>query len=60
MVCLIRHDANHRENRLLRIYRKWCVEVKPSINCNWDKMKEVGIIDADFYLADLLSAITQL
>ena len=43
-------------NNFSHIYRKWCVEVKPSINCNWDKMKEVGIIDADFYLADLLSS----
>ncbi len=43
-------------NNFTHIYRKWCEEVKPSINCDWDKLKEAGIIDADFYLADLLSA----
>lgn len=30
--------------------------MKPTINGDWDKLKEAGIIDADFYLADLLSA----
>ncbi len=43
-------------NNFTHIYRKWCEEVKPTINGNWDKLKEAGIIDADFYLADLLSA----
>lgn len=43
-------------NNFTHIYRKWCAEVKPSINGDWDKLKEAGIIDADFYLADLLSA----
>lgn len=43
-------------NNFTHIYRKWCEEVKPTINGNWDKLKEAGIIDADFFLADLLSA----
>ena len=43
-------------NNFTHIYRKWCQEVKPSINGDWDKLKEAGIIDADFYLADLLSS----
>ncbi len=43
-------------NNFTHIYRKWCAEVKPTINGDWDKLKEAGIIDADFYLADLLSA----
>lgn len=42
-------------NNFTHIYAKWCKEVKPSISGNWDNMKSAGIIDADFYLADLLS-----
>ena len=43
-------------NNFTHIYRKWCAEVKPSINCDWNLLKQAGIIDADFYLADLLSS----
>lgn len=50
-------------NRLLQItknnfnivYFKWLQTVKPSINVDWDKLKKADILDADFYLADLLS-----
>jgi len=37
------------------IYNKWLQEVKPSIAANWDIAKKKGVIDGDFYLADLLS-----
>ena len=37
------------------IYNKWLQTVKPSIAVNWDIAKKNGIIDGDFYLADLLS-----
>jgi len=37
------------------IYNKWLQTVKPSIAVNWDIAKKSGIIDGDFYLADLLS-----
>jgi hypothetical protein len=30
--------------------------VKPTIGIDWDEAKKSGIIDGDFYLADLLSA----
>ena len=38
-----------------RIYLKWVDKVKPSIAINWDEEKKIGLLDADFYLADLLS-----
>ncbi len=43
------------KNNFLVIYNKWLVSVKPSISVNWDIAKKIGIIDGDFYLADLLS-----
>ena len=43
------------KNNFTAIYQKWLREVKPTIVVNWDKAKENGIIDADFYLADILS-----
>lgn len=43
------------KNNFTAIYQKWLKEVKPTIDVNWDKAKLNGIIDADFYLADILS-----
>ena len=43
------------KNNFVAIYQKWLLEVKPTINVDWDKAKNSGIIDADFYLADILS-----
>lgn len=43
------------KNNFVNVYYKWLENVKSSIAVDWDKAKEVGIIDADFYLADLLS-----
>ena len=37
------------------VYAKWREAVQPSIAIDWEKTKKAGIIDADFYLADLLS-----
>jgi hypothetical protein len=37
------------------VYSKWLQVVKPSIAVNWDIAKKTGIIDGDFYLADILS-----
>ena len=42
-------------NNFISIYLKWIVEVKPTIAVDWDKAKANGILDADFYLADILS-----
>ncbi|MCX6147271.1 MAG: DUF559 domain-containing protein [Candidatus Kapabacteria bacterium] len=43
------------KNNFMIVYNKWISEVKNSININWDIAKKSGIIDGDFYLADLLS-----
>ncbi len=43
------------KNNFVNVYYKWLESVKSSIAVDWDRAKEAGIIDADFYLADLLS-----
>ena len=43
------------KNNFVNIYYKWLERVKSKINADWEKIKKTGIIDADFYLADLLS-----
>ncbi len=43
------------KNNFMVIYNKWLQAVKPTISVNWDIAKKGGIIDGDFYLADLLS-----
>ena len=43
------------KNNFMVIYNKWLQSVKPTIAVNWDAAKKNGIIDGDFYLADLLS-----
>ena len=43
------------KNNFIVIYNKWLQAVKPTIAVSWDIAKKNGIIDGDFYLADLLS-----
>jgi len=43
------------KNNFMVIYNKWLQTVKPTIAVNWDIAKKTGIIDGDFYLADILS-----
>lgn len=43
------------KNNFMVIYNKWLRTVQPTIAVNWDVAKKGGIIDGDFYLADLLS-----
>lgn len=43
------------KNNFLPIYQKWRKMVMPTIGIDWEQAKQAGIIDADFYLADLLS-----
>lgn len=43
------------KNNFMVIYNKWLQAVKPTIAVNWDIAQKSGIIDGDFYLADLLS-----
>jgi len=44
------------KNNFVPTYNHWLETVKPSIAIDWDMAKKGGIIDGDFYLADLLSA----
>ena len=50
----VRHIRINKNN-FTHIYLKWLEVVKPTININWEAAKLAGIIDADFYLADILS-----
>ncbi|MCZ2132305.1 MAG: hypothetical protein LC116_03785 [Bacteroidetes bacterium] len=43
------------KNNFMIIYNKWLRSVKPTISVNWEAAKKNGIIDGDFYIADLLS-----
>ncbi|GAA8271153.1 hypothetical protein HpNP113_14740 [Helicobacter pylori] len=43
------------KNNFFTIYQKWFEAVKPTIDIDWEVAKTKGILDADFYLADLLS-----
>ncbi|MCU0448202.1 MAG: hypothetical protein MUE85_25145 [Microscillaceae bacterium] len=43
------------KNNFIIVYNKWLQTVKPTIAVNWGIAKKNGIIDGDFYLADLLS-----
>ncbi|ELM7234322.1 hypothetical protein Q2X90_000483 [Campylobacter jejuni] len=44
------------KNNFVSIYHKWNKMVKDTISIDWNLAKKSGIIDADFYLADLLSS----
>ena len=43
------------KNNFIPIYNRWVEVVKPTIAVSWEPLKNAGIIDGDFYLADLLS-----
>ncbi|GAA9023653.1 hypothetical protein HpHA121_14250 [Helicobacter pylori] len=43
------------KNNFFTIYQKWFEAVKPTIDINWEMAKTKDILDADYYLADLLS-----
>ena len=50
----VRHIRINKNN-FTHIYLKWLEAVKPTIAIDWSIAKKEGIIDADFYLADILS-----
>jgi len=50
----VRHIRINKNN-FTHIYLKWLEAVKPTIAIDWNIAKKEGIIDADFYLADILS-----
>ena len=43
------------KNNFVSIYQRWLAQVQPSIDVNWEVLKKNGLIDGDFFLADLLS-----
>lgn len=43
------------KNNFTAIYFEWYETVRPTIRVKWEKAKERLILDADFYLADVLS-----
>lgn len=43
------------KNNFMIIYNRWRDTVMPSINMDWVLAKKSGLIDGDFYLADVLS-----
>ncbi|WRB25753.1 hypothetical protein KVL43_06860 [Helicobacter pylori] len=43
------------KNNFFTIYQKWFEAVKPTIDIDWEVAKTKGILDADYYLADLFS-----
>lgn len=45
--------VNH--NNFVTIFQKWRREVMPTINVNWDNAKRNNLLDADFFLADLIA-----
>ena len=49
------HKIAIDKNNFMVVYNKWLGAVKPNIKVDWDKVKKSGLIDGDFYLADLLS-----
>ncbi|GMO61387.1 MAG: hypothetical protein Ta2A_07460 [Treponemataceae bacterium] len=46
------------KSNFMHIYNKWVKEVMPTINmgqAQWEKYKKKGLLDCDFYLADIMS-----
>lgn len=43
------------KNNFTFVFQKWCDKVKDSIDVDWAKANSVGLLSADFFLADLLS-----
>ena len=52
-------DKIHRmpisHNNFVAIYNKWRNEVMPTIYVNWEMAKKNGLLETDFYLADLIA-----
>ena len=47
------------KNNFVAVYQRWLATVQPSIGVDWALLKKQGIIDGDFFLADLLSEHNQ-
>lgn len=49
------HKIQVNKNNFTFVYNRWVKYVKPSININWSLAKDKGVLDCDFFLADLIS-----
>lgn len=47
--------AKITKNNFISIYGRWLEAVRPHISVPWDSLRKAGIIDADFFLADIMS-----
>lgn len=43
------------KTNFIAVFNKWAQLVAPTIDINWEEARKHGILQADFYLADLLS-----
>jgi hypothetical protein len=50
------HKIQIDKKNFITIYNRWRDEVKPTIGYRWELSRRIGVIDGDFYLADLLSS----
>lgn len=50
---------NVTKNNFTFVYQRWLQGVKPTIGIDWKKVNRSGILEADFFLADLLSRNNQ-
>ncbi|MDR3109636.1 MAG: hypothetical protein LBU65_08115, partial [Planctomycetaceae bacterium] len=49
------YKAQINKNNFVTVYNKWIDAVKPTIAVDFNELKKAGVLDADFFLADLLS-----
>lgn len=47
------------KNNFIAVFNKWCNEVMPDIQMNWEQAKKANIFCGDFFLADLLNDKTK-
>lgn len=47
------------KNNFIAVFNKWCEQVMPDIQMNWEQAKKVNIFCGDFFLADLINDTTK-
>ena len=53
------HRMSISQNNVVSVYNKWRTEVMPSIAVNWENAKQNGLLETDFFLADLIAEDNQ-
>ncbi|MDR2642259.1 MAG: hypothetical protein LBC74_05650 [Planctomycetaceae bacterium] len=49
------YKSQINKNNFVTVYNKWVNTIKPTIAIDFEELKKEGVLDADFFLADLLS-----